>query len=138
MAQEVAIPGSPAKAKVRSPLGVLGLSFITLGVYYLYWWFAINKEMAEFGHASNDPELGDNPIMSLVAISIGSIVLIPPFVSVFNTCKRIGRTQEKTTGNDSISPVLMLVLVLLVIPGIIVPALMQSNLNQAWEKGAGA
>lgn len=138
MAQEVAIPGSPAMAKIRNPLGVLGLSIITLGIYSIFWWYYVNKEMAELGAATGDPELGDSPVTSVLAVTIGGFIIVPPFVSLYNTAKRIGLTQEKTVGTGSISPVLMLVLTLLLITSIFVMPLMQMNLNQAWEKGAQA
>ena len=33
MAEEVAIAGTESRAKLRNPLGVVGLSIITLGIY---------------------------------------------------------------------------------------------------------
>ncbi len=35
------------KGKVRSPLAVILLGIITLGIYTLYWWYASFKEMKE-------------------------------------------------------------------------------------------
>jgi hypothetical protein len=33
--------------KVRSPLIVILLSFVTLGIYTLYWYYAVHKEMKD-------------------------------------------------------------------------------------------
>ena len=34
-----------ATAKIRNPLGVIGLTLITLGIYFFFWWYYINREM---------------------------------------------------------------------------------------------
>ncbi|MET0973237.1 MAG: DUF4234 domain-containing protein, partial [Thermoleophilaceae bacterium] len=71
MAQEIQIPNAASTAKIRNPLGVLGLGLITLGIYHIFWWYFINREMADYGQANGIPELGDNPILSVLAITIG-------------------------------------------------------------------
>ena len=49
-ANHIAIaPGSTAK--LRSPITVAVLSIVTLGVYVLFWWYFINREMADYGRA---------------------------------------------------------------------------------------
>ena len=49
MAEEIAIANSGERAKLRNPLGVVGLSLITLGIYYFFWWYYINREMRDLG-----------------------------------------------------------------------------------------
>ena len=51
MAEEVALAGTEARAKLRNPWGVVGLTLITLGIYYFFWWYYINREMRDFGRA---------------------------------------------------------------------------------------
>ena len=46
MAELVTIDGQ--QYKKRDPLGVLGLSFITLGIYWFYWYYTINDEIRRF------------------------------------------------------------------------------------------
>ena len=36
----------------RDPLGVLGLSFITIGIYWLYWYYTINDEIRRYERTS--------------------------------------------------------------------------------------
>ena len=88
MAQEIAIRGSNYPAKERNPLGVIGLSLITLGIYGIFHYYYINKELAELGKARGTTELGENPMMSVLAIVPGFILIVPPFVSIWNTWKR--------------------------------------------------
>jgi hypothetical protein len=117
---------------------VIGLSLITLGIYGLFWWYFINREMADLGQANGVPELGDNPVLSVVALSIGSLIIIPPFVTWWRTAKRVETAQNRVLGSNNFSPVLVFVLIFIPLVGLISIFLIQSNLNQVWERGAQA
>ena len=133
MADEVTIRGANAPAKLRSPIGVLLLSIVTIGIYGIYWWYAINREMADLGRGRNTQELGDNPVMSVLAATLGVLILVPPFVTMWTTCKRIERAQSLELGSNNFSPILAFVLAIVGL-GFISVVLMQSNLNQVWER----
>ena len=134
MAQEIAIPNAPSTAKVRNPLAVVLLFIVTLGIYGIFWWYFINREMADYGQANDVPELGDNPILSVVAVTIGALVIIPALVSIWRTCRRIETTQNRILGSNNFSPVLSFILSLFPLIHLIAWFLMQSNLNQSWER----
>ena len=51
MAEEVTIPGSSSSAKIRNPLGVVALTFVTLGIYFWFWYYYVNRELKDFGEA---------------------------------------------------------------------------------------
>jgi hypothetical protein len=138
MAQLVPIPGADTQAKIRSPVAVPLLAIITLGIYLIFWWYFINREMADLGRAKGVPELGDNPILSVLAITIGAFVIIPPFVSLWRTCKRIETAQNRVLGSNNFSPILSFVLGIFPLLHFIAWFLMQSNLNQVWERGEAA
>jgi len=135
MADEVQIPSAGSTAKIRNPLGVLGLSIITLGIYGIFWWYFINREMADLGQANGVPELGDNPVLSVVAFSLGALIIIPPFVTLWRTLKRIETAQNRVLGSNNISPILLFILSIIPLLNLVVFPLMQSNLNQVWERG---
>jgi hypothetical protein len=137
MADVVPIQGAGTTAKVRNPLGVIGLNIITLGIYGIFYWYFINREMADLGRARGRPDLGDNPVMSVLAVTIGGLIIIPAIVSFWNTLKRIETSQDVTMGSNNFSPVLCVILVLLIITSPIATYLMQSNLNQSWRAQAG-
>lgn len=61
---------------------------ITLGIYHLVWWYKINREARDF-----DPRTEAKPFLSLLALLIGWIVIVPPFVSVYRTGRRIEQMQ---------------------------------------------
>jgi hypothetical protein len=135
MADPVQIQGSSYQGKIRNPLGVIGLSIITLGIYYVVWYFKINKEMAEVGQARGSTEAGDNPTTSLLAYFPGMFILVPPFVSTFKACKRLN-AAERLTGlpQGMEGPLLWLLLIFI---GPVGQYILQSNLNKVLQAQAG-
>lgn len=105
MAEEIAIRGSNYPAKERNPLGVIGLTLITLGIYGIFHYYFINKELAELGKARGTTELGENPMMSVLAFIPGFILIIPPYVSLWNTWKRQQAARQMFGVQDGIDNV---------------------------------
>jgi hypothetical protein len=134
MAEEVAISGTESRAKLRNPLGVVGLSIITLGIYYIFWWYFINREMRDLGRARNT-DLGQNPGNSVLAITLGALIIVPAIVSMWRTCDRIQRSQEVAGVDRGANGPIIFILLLLIGPVGIWYA--QSELNKAWREQAG-
>ncbi len=135
MAEEVAIAGTESRAKLRNPLGVVGLSIITIGIYYVFWWYFINREMRDFGRARGT-DLGQNPGNSVLALTLGALIIVPAIVTLWTTCDRIQRTQETAGVERPASGPIIFVLLLLIGPVGIWYA--QHELNKAWTAQAGA
>ena len=66
--------------KDRSPTSVLGLSIITLGIYYLVWYYKVNDEIRR-----HDPSIKVKPGWAVVAL----FVAICNLVSGYSTAARI-------------------------------------------------
>ena len=98
MAEQVQIPGSQAMGKVRNPLAVVVLAFLTLGIYFLFWYFFVNRELKEVGQAAGTDECGTSPGTSLVAVTLGALIIIPPFFSIYNSFKRLNAAHKLTVG----------------------------------------
>lgn len=138
MAAEVQIdPGSAEKtAKIRHPVAVVVFSLITLGIYQLYWWYQVNREMRDLGEARGLDGLGEKPLNSLLAFFPGGIIIVPYFVSLYNGIKRMQRAQEVTTGEVSLNG--WIALILLLVLGFILPGYLQAEMNKVWENvGSG-
>jgi hypothetical protein len=120
-----------ATAKVRNPWLVLLFTLITLGIYYLFWYYFINREMSDYGQAHNT-DIGMSPGMSVVAITIGSIIIVPPFVSLFRTGKRM-RLSRSVAGISGGSGGLFFVLSIIPFVSLFAPVYMQSELNGVWR-----
>jgi Domain of unknown function (DUF4234) len=132
MAEEVAIPDVDYRPKIRSLWAVALLPLITLGIYHFVWYYKINKEMASLGRArGKSDELGDSPGKSLLAITLGALVLVPAIISVIHTFQRIQTTQRLLRGGDVLNGWLGLVLYLVLAPAMF--AYMQSGLNNSWQ-----
>jgi drug/metabolite transporter (DMT)-like permease len=113
--------------KRRNPWGVVGLSFLTLGVYFFVWYYKINNELNNYG-------IQNNPTNALLAVTIGIFIIVPPFVSEYNTADRILKAQEKAEAKERMIPVLGLVLAIFV--GGFHAAYYQSQLNKVWDAEA--
>ncbi len=124
-----------ATAKIRGPIAVAILSVITFVIYIVYWWYSVNRELADYGRSHNTNELGDNPTMSVLAVTIGALVIVPPFVSLWRTLKRIETSQNLVLGSNNLAVLLVFILGFIPLLNLIVAPLMQSNLNQVWEAG---
>jgi Domain of unknown function (DUF4234) len=137
MAEEVQIRGTQEIAKIRNPLAPALLPFVTFGIYYLVWYFKINKEMAELGKATGrTEELGDSPGTSLMAVMFGWIIIVPPILSFYNTCKRQQALRNMTTpGDNGLEPGLGLILGLFIGP--VATYMIQDSLNKGWSAQAG-
>lgn len=140
MAEEVVVPGVEYHPKIRSLWGVALLPFVTIGIYFFVWYYKINKEMAALGRArGKSDELGDSPGISLLAVTLGAFVIVPPLLSLINTFKRIQATQRLTGGGDVLNGWIGLVLYLVLAPALY--AYMQDGLNKSWtavRAGGGA
>jgi uncharacterized protein DUF4234 len=135
MAEVIQIPGAGSTAKIRHPLAVILLSIVTFSIYYFCWWYFINREMADLGKANGRTDLGEAPVWSVLAMTVGALLIIPPFVTYWRTCKRVERAQNLVLGSNNFSPMLAFVLIFIPLVGFISTWLVQSNLNQVWRRG---
>jgi hypothetical protein len=71
--------------KLRSPIAVILLCVLTLGLYYFYWFYKVNEEAAIL----NDDDAA-KPGLSVLAASLGWLLIIPPFWTHWTTANRIG------------------------------------------------
>jgi hypothetical protein len=135
-AREVVMP-TGARAKVRDEGLVVLWTILTLGIYTLVWYYRINREMRDFGRAHGDEKLANsNPVLSILAATLGSLVIIPAIVSYWKTTGRIRRMQSLCNVPRLEGWVIAILYVLgffilLTLPAI--PAYVQSGLNRVWK-----
>jgi len=108
--------------KTRNPWGVWLLTFVTLGIYGLYWYYKVNDEVREY-----DRSIDVEPVLSLLAL----FVPIVNWVSIYRTGDRISRAQQSAGSAERCSPVAGLLLWLFVFgTGMVY---YQSQLNKVWD-----
>lgn len=124
MAETVTIDGQ--RYLKRHPLGVLGLSFITLGVYLVYWFYKVNQEIKRFEH---DDSI--SPARSTWALFPGGILIVPAVIAVYNTGQHIQQVEARLGIQTQLSPALLAVLELVF--AIVIAAYAQEHLNRVWD-----
>ena len=138
MAEVVRIRETSAEAKIRHPLAAFGLVFLTLGIYYFVWYYKVNRELRDLGRATGEEDrLGRSPLNSLLAITIGWLILVPPFVSFYRAFRRIEAAQELSGARQRVNVWLGFILYLiglLAFPVEVIYA--QSELNAVWRAEA--
>jgi len=134
MAEEVQIAGTPATAKIRSPWAPALLPIITLGIYAIFWYYFINREMRDLGRARNTDELGESPGMSVLAVTLGALIIVPAVISVVHTFQRIQKAQRMAGIEPQANGWLGLVMAVLISP--VFYAYEQSELNKVWRTAA--
>jgi uncharacterized membrane protein len=62
---------------------------ITLGIYFFVWYYKVNREARDF-----DSRIDVDPTVALLAVLVGWIIIVPPFVSIYRTGGRIANMQR--------------------------------------------
>lgn len=111
----------------REPLGVLGLTLITLGIYGFYWYYKVNDELRRY---ERDDAI--SPVRSLMAVLFGWIIIVPPFIALYNTGKHVAGVEQRRGIQPQLEPALVIVLHLLI--AIANGVYIQEHLNRIWDR----
>jgi Domain of unknown function (DUF4234) len=135
VAEVVRIEGTEATAKIRSVIWVIVLEIVTLFIYGFFWWYFIHRELRDYGRAKGTTELGTSPGTSLLAITLGALIIVPALVSFYNGFKRV-QAAQRLAGIEPINGWIGLILFIIFYPAFM--GYMQSGLNPVWQAQAGA
>jgi hypothetical protein len=124
-----------AMAKIRSPVLVVIFAIITLGIYQVFWWYFVNRELADYGRARGTHDLGDNPAKSTLALFPGALIVVPAIWTTVTTFKRVQAAQQLNR-QTPINGWLGLVIAIVISPVLL--GYMQSGLNSAWKSASPA
>ena len=105
MAEMVTVDGQ--QYMQRNPLGVLGLTVLTLGVYFVIWYFKVSGELRR---ALKDESI--SPTRSLMAMIFGWLLIVPPFIAMYNTAKHVQELETRRGVVQTVEPALTVVLML--------------------------
>jgi heme/copper-type cytochrome/quinol oxidase subunit 2 len=131
MAEEVQIAGTAARAKIRNPIVVAVLIVVTLGIYGVFWWYFVNRELADYGRAKGTEELGDSPLKSTLAVFPGALIIVPLIWTSVTTFQRVQAAQRIAGQQTPINGWLGFLLYIVFTPAF--DAYMQSGLNTVWR-----
>ncbi len=138
MADVVPIVGGPEAAKIRSVFGPALLPFVTFGIYFWVWWYKINRELRDLGAKTGRSDLGTSPGLSLLAMTLGILLIVPPLVLRVRHVEaheaRAGAhgVPETERGNG------LLALLLYIFISIVFAGYLQNELNKVWRRQPAA
>jgi hypothetical protein len=135
MAEVVSIEGAGSTAKIRSVVWVIVLEIVTLAIYGFFWWYFVHRELRDYGRAKGTSELGTSPGRSLLAVTLGLLIIVPALISIYNGFKRV-QAAQRLTGIEPIDGWIGLILFLVFYPALM--GYIQSALNPVWEAQAAA
>jgi uncharacterized protein DUF4234 len=127
MAETISIEGQ--QFVKRNPLGVLGLGIITIGIYFFYWYYKINDELRRFEH---DETI--SPVRSLMAMIFGWLIIVPPFIAMYNTAKHVRSAEQRVGIQQQLEPAITIVIMLVF--SIANGTYIQEHLNRMWDRAA--
>ena len=128
------IRDADASVKLRDPARSGLFDLLTLGIYGIFWFYYVNRELADLGRARGTSELGDDPQKSLLAMFPGLLVLVPAAVSFHNFRGRVRAAQRLAGVEPASRSALASVVLLVLFPiGIYVE---QTELGKVWAREA--
>ena len=107
--------------KVRSPAGGWLLAWVTLGIYYLFWYHHMNKELRDV-----HPSIRVSPGIAVLCLFVPIVNL----VSIYNTGGRIRQAQAAAGATPAASGWIGVVLTFVI--GLDLPYY-NAQANQAWR-----
>ncbi len=132
MGEEVQIAAG-SRAKIRSPVWVAIWAILTLGIYVIFYWYFVNREMADYGRAKGTDELGDSPGKSTLALFPGALIIVPALWTTVTTFQRVQKAQ-RLVGQAPLNGWIAVLLYIVISP--VFYAYMQSGLNSVWRAEA--
>jgi hypothetical protein len=149
MAQDVVLEGRPYR--VRHPLGVVALGVVTLGLYFLYWYYRANDDVRMYVR-----DYSIRPLVATLAV-LAAMLFVPPalagliwgsaplrvasaivlvlvvvaaLTSYLHTMRRVRRARERAGVAEPVSVGLGFVLFALM--PMVGSGFAQASLNAAW------
>jgi Ca2+/Na+ antiporter len=126
VAEQMQVGGTTVK--IRNPFLVFVWSLLTLGIYYVVWYYKINRELRDACGVDV------SPVIAILAITIGWLVIVPPFFSWYRTFERIVQAQRNAGLTSEASPILGFILFLIAVVFLPVEVIYaQDELNKVWR-----
>jgi hypothetical protein len=96
--------------KLRRPWVVGALSLFPF--YWVVWYYEVNREMRDYGRDRGDAALAKTrPWLSVLAVTLGGLVLVPPLVSEWRTVRRLDASERIAGAQVGPTPFTLLLLI---------------------------
>ena len=84
------VQGAPRLMLQDDPVKVWLLSLFTCGIYGWIWYYRLCKELGEWSQG----QIETDPTTSILAVTLGSCVIVPPWISWAGTLGRVRQAQQ--------------------------------------------
>ena len=130
MAEALEVQG--VEVKRRGPVVTWLLLLVTLGIYGLFHWYYINREMRDASAALGSP-FGNSPGLSVLALFPGGFIVVPAIWTWVTTARRTRDLRDLALDSKpGERPSVALAVVLGFIYGLN-HAYLQASLNGTWD-----
>jgi hypothetical protein len=99
MSTSAVVDSAAVDVKTRRVWSVVLLTVVTFGIYGVFWYYKVNRELRDFGAAHGDRELGSSrPWRSLLAVTIGGVIEVPRLISFVRMTRRMQAAERIALG----------------------------------------
>ena len=81
---------NPYGIEIRDSTMTWILSLVTCGIWGIIWYYKIQEELGQWSRG----RIEVNPTNSVLAITLGGCVIVPPFLSLNGTGERVAQAQQ--------------------------------------------
>ena len=115
---------------IRGPLFVILIGIVTLGIYWIYWWYKVFQEMKD--HTGEG--LGGGAALAIELVGLFFCLGIPTYVLAFLLPNEVANMYKRLGQKEPVSALTGLWFLLLpIIGGIIWIVKVQNAMNRRWE-----
>jgi hypothetical protein len=115
---------------VRGPVFVILIGIVTLGIYWIYWWYKVFQEMKD--HTKTG--LGGGPALAIVLVGVVLCGGLLSYVLAFILPTEIGNMYRRLGEKEPVKGVTGLWFILPIIGQIIWLVKVQNAMNRRWEE----
>ncbi len=124
-----------ASVATRNAVATWLLTFLTLGIFGIWWWYQVNRELRDYSRAVTRP-FQISPVLAALMFALWPAALVWTMLTTYMGARRIRHAQEWVEAPNPVSPIVATLLVPLLFAQAIY---LQNALNDVWRRaGAGA
>jgi hypothetical protein len=127
-AQSVEVNG--ARVAIRNPVALWILTFMTLGIFGIVWWWQLNRELRDMSRALERP-LNTLPVVTTVLVAIWPLAWIPGMIATYVGARHVRTMQEGVATPGRIKPIVAALLFPLLFAQVIY---VQRAANAVWQR----
>ena len=82
-----------ARATIRNPVALWILTFLSLGILAIFWWYGVSREIRDISGARGRPR-GGPPIVMAILVALWPLAWIPAMIAIYLGTRSLRGLQE--------------------------------------------